>query len=185
MKDVDKLCEEDIIFIEHLYRKYSKRIYSVCGRFIHEPMDREDLVSIVLLALMSKSDKLQSLLPFEQERYITKATITACFNFLRKRKLIWGREISVENMNFRGYDTNSDLAEHIQLQEELNTVLLAIMQLPEKERECIKLKYLYNKTDEEVATITHLSINSIPKYIQRSREHMRVLYAQAKEESHE
>ncbi len=73
MKDVDKLCEEDIIFIEHLYRKYSKRIYSVCGRFIHEPMDREDFVSIVLLALMSKSDKLQSLLPFEQERCVSSS----------------------------------------------------------------------------------------------------------------
>jgi DNA-directed RNA polymerase specialized sigma24 family protein len=64
------------------------------------------------------------------------------------------------------------------LDEELDIVWEAISRLPEKEMLVMKMKFSLDLPDDVIADEVGLSVNSIPKYISRAREHIKeIIYA--------
>ena len=68
-----------------------------------------------------------------------------------------------------------DTEEIVSLRMELANVLSSIMSLPEKESQCIRLKYLFDRNNAQIAQMTGLSENSVNQYILRARKHIRSL----------
>ena len=184
MKDSGELREETALYIEYVYRKYSKMMFRIASRFAGaNRMEQEDIVSISLLALMKNTETLRNLLPEAQQSYVAQAAITSSLSYLRNKRAIRGREISLDTVPDPAIQ--DELADHVMLHEELQTVIQIIMQLPGQERKCIEMKYLYGKKDAEIASVTGLSVNSIPTYIHRARERLRVMYAHTMEDNDE
>ena len=67
----------------------------------------------------------------------------------------------------------------VALQDELAYVWKAIGQLPEKERQIMRMKYALEFPDDVIAERVGLSVNSIRKYISRARDHIKaMIYAE-------
>ena len=178
MKDAEKPYDKDAQFAEYLYHTFGKLMFVIARRFADERMDLEDIVSAALLALMNNAQTLQALSYEDQKAYIARAVITTSISHLRKRKTKHDREIPIDSVDGRTSDTKAgNMEEMILLSGELETVIRAIMQLPENERRCLELKFLKNRNDEEIAAITGLSVSSIPQYIKRARAHLKSLYS--------
>ena len=177
MKDAEKTYGKDAQFAEYLFHAFGKLMFAIARRFTDERMDLEDIVSTALLALMKNAQTLQALSYENQKAYTARAVITTSISFLRKRKTKHEKEIPIDLLDGQTPDGKTDnLEEMILLSGELETVICAIMQLPDNERRCLQLNYLKNRTDEEIAAITGLSVSSIPQYIKRARAHLRILY---------
>ena len=177
MRGTAKLHEEDARFIEYFYSKFGKLMFTVARRFTKERMDLEDIVSTTLIALMYNTQTMQALSFEDQKAYTVRAVMTASISFLRKRRTKHSKEVSIDALDSETTDVKiGSMEETILLSSELEAVLSSIMQLPENERRCLQLKFLNKRTDEEIAAITGLSVNSIAQYIKRARAHLKILY---------
>lgn len=183
MKDALKLYEEEARFIGDLYDEFGKLMFAVAGRFTKDGADLEDIVSAALMALMRNAQTLQALSCEARKAYTVRAVTTSAIGYLRKRKLKQDREISIDALDAHTSDAKAcGTEETILLSSELEAVISSIMQLPENERRCLQLKFLRNRTDEEIAAGTGLSVSSIAQYIKRARAHLRTLYTGGKGE---
>ena len=73
----------------------------------------------------------------------------------------------------------NSIEEQVDLRIRLINVMNSIMSLPEKESQCIRLKYIFGYTNVEIAEMTGLSENSVNQYIKRARDRIRsMLYSE-------
>ena len=72
-----------------------------------------------------------------------------------------------------------DIEEKVLLEDELARVWNAIKQLPIKEQQIMRMKYVMEMPDDEIAKEVGLSTSSIRKYIGRARDHIKaIVYAE-------
>ena len=174
MKKKVKLNEEQALFIECIYKEYYPLMFSVAKRYGLKKSDQEDVVSNVMVSLMNNAATLKSIPPDERQYYIIRTVISTSINHLKKQStIIKVSDDHIPPANER--DPVPDTEEIVSLRMELANVLSSIMSLPEKESQCIRLKYLFDRNNAQIAQMTGLSENSVNQYILRARKHIRSL----------
>lgn len=174
MKKKVKLNEEQALFIECVYKEYYQLMFSVAKRYGFKNPDQEDVVSNVMVSLMNNAATLKSIPPDERQYYIIRTVISTSINHLKKQStIIKVPDDHIPPANER--DPVTDTEEIVSLRMELANVLSSIMSLPEKESQCIRLKYLFDRNNAQIAQMTGLSENSVNQYILRARKHIRSL----------
>ena len=158
----------DSAFVAELYERHAGLMFKMAYGFGLRKEAAEDVVSTAMLRLMRHADTLSSLSPPRLKAYIVTAVRRTAVErvsreALRRRK---EREAALDREDASGADGWLK-------REELDTVLLAIEKLPEKEKACIKLKFLLGKSDEQIALENGISASSVRKYISRGRKHIR------------
>lgn len=159
-------------FMEDLYRKYHRLMFSQAWKFFQDPHTVEDIVSISCIALLRNIDTLRHLGQSELKVYIVHAVSTAAINEYNKQQRANGLFIDTSDDVFDTATDGFNLEEKIVLEDELNRVLQAFRSLPEKEQHIMRMKYSLEMNDSEIATAVGLSTNSIRKYISRARKHL-------------
>ena len=128
-------------------------------------------MSAGMLSLMRKAELLMSFDEGRRKSYIVTTMRRTAISMLSRESL----RRSKEERSFYLYaDTACEppdraLSER-DAKDTLEITLDAIERLPEKQKACIKLKYLLNKSDRQIALETGLSETSIRKYISRARQ---------------
>lgn len=170
MKKTTSIDADDAHFIESIYREYHQLMFSVAGRFGLSAADQEDVVSAVMIWLLSNINVLQKIAPEKRQCYIAKAVISASINHRKKQKA----QLKKQSGGLTDAEqTSTSLEEQVILKTELLKVINGIMSLPDKESQCIQLKYLSGYANAEIAEKTGLSENSVNQYIKRARKHIR------------
>ena len=172
MKRRVHLTDEEASFVECLYREYYRLMFSVTRRFDISEHDKQDVISTAMLSLMNNINTLQRKPPDERKYYITRATITASINYLKRLRMDKGK-VRGDVSSITEVVSSTDFEEQLLLKIELSNVLNSIMDLPEKEGLCIRYKYLSGYNNSEIASLTGLSENSVNQYIMMARKKIR------------
>lgn len=160
-------------YMEWLYRDHRKLMYYIARQYCKDIAEIEDIVADSCVSLIERIDRLRCLEEDELRLYIYATVRNTAINYYRKRKRLDGRFLRVSDGEVYRKSSENDVLQKIELKDELNAVLQAIEELPEKERMVMFLKYSVELKDTEIAEAVGLSPNSVRKYVSRARERIK------------
>ena len=167
---VDEFPDESA-FIALLYVSYHRLMYSEIRKYIQNSWDIEDIVQSCMVKLIAKSCKLRGLNRDERVNYIIVASRNTALNFLRDSRRQNAFSYS-EDIDFAENQTitNEDMLERIELLEDIKKAWEA---LDKRSRRILKMKYIFDKSDEEIAKEINVGANSVRMLLSRARKKMR------------
>lgn len=167
------ISDEDRDYMEWLYREHHRLMYQIALKYCQDQMEIQDIVSDACVALIDKIDKLRYLERAKLRLYIFATVRNTAIDHFRKRRRLdehfFHLSEAVDNQMTDGFDVEK----RIELQEELGKVMRAICELPEKEQIVMRLKYSVGLSDVEIAEAVGLAPNSVRKYVERARDHIK------------
>ena len=137
--------------------KYSDMIRRICGLYIKNPADIEDVFQDVFLKLFLHRD------PFENEQHqkawLCRVAFNKCKDLCRS---VWHRKVqSIEDCEIPFEDRE---------QEEL---VKAVLQLPPDYRQVIYLHFYEDRTIPEIAGILGRNLNTTYTILRRAKERLK------------
>lgn len=170
---------DDRDYMESMYRKYYRLMFSTAWKIFRDKATVDDVVSDSCLALIKKISVLRELEPNKLRVYIVSTVRNTALNHFDKQQRL---DSHVTHYEFETIETIADgftLEKNILLEDELTLVWNAIKQLSIKEQQILRLKFVMELSDSEVAKIVGLSPASIRKYISRARDRIKaIVYAE-------
>lgn len=160
------------IFAE-LFKKHVKVVYGTCLFYLQDKDDAQDATMQLFEKLMIEV-KNRDILNFKG--WLSFVVRNHCISIIRKNKS--------NQKNIKSYYEFEYVAPNIETEEKINAVddeqMIELMteslfQLKDKQRICIDLFYLKNKSYQEIATETNFSINEIKSYIQNGKRNLKLL----------
>ncbi len=150
MEELSGLENDDF---DHLYDRYSDRIYRLSLGSLRNEADAEDVVQDVFLAYLFNKKAFVD--EQHQEAWLIRVTINKCRDCLRKKKV---REaLPLDDLyNFGVCDQDHD-------------VLASVISLPDKIRLPMLLYYFEGYTVKETAHLLHLSVSAVKMRLSRGR----------------
>ena len=166
------IAPRDRKYMQRLYERYAGLMFSAALSFGVSEAAAEDIVSAGMLSLMRKVDTLRKLREEKLKAYIVTTVRRTAIAILSRDSLRRAKEIEAAEGD--GTERGAfGLAEQLIEEDELDAVLGIIERLPAKERACVKLKYLLDMSDKQIALETGLSPGSVRKYLSRAKEKIR------------
>lgn len=161
--------DDDRVFVEQLYRKYIKRMYSVAWRYGAAKDNVEDIVSDSILNLMNNINLLRTKDEKKQHAYIFSVVKHKTLDVNRKARInqekIWqGAYDELENL--AGKETVEEQVLKIDM---LRSVSCVIFSLPPIVQDVLRMKYQQGMTSYEIAQLTGLSENEIWNYLRKAK----------------
>ena len=105
--------------------------------------------------------------------YIVTTVRNTAIDFCRKQQRTNARFLHVdEEVTARMADSKS-IEKKILLRDQINQVKDALRDLPERERDVLRLKYQKGLKDSEIAEKVGLAEVSVRKYVERARKHLK------------
>ena len=157
--------EEDVIFVEKLYNKYSKFMYKVAFGILKNQYDAEDSVQQTFLKLIDKYDKLD----FSDERRTRNLIGIICrnvsFNIYNKDKKV---VLTDDDTGMEPYSPNFDLSVIIISKDNVNKVMEFIYGMDDIYREVVLLKS-QDLSIAEISDILNIKPNTVQKRLERAR----------------
>ena len=158
--------EEDVLFVEELYNKYSKFMYKVAFSILKNQYDAEDSVQQTFLKLIDKYDKLD----FSDEKRTRNLIGIICrnvsFNIYNKDKKV---VLTDDDTGINSYSSNFDLSVIIISKDNVNKVMEFIYGMDNIYKEVVLLK----SQDLSIAEISDI-LNIKPKTVQKRLERARI-----------
>lgn len=167
---------EERDYMELLYTQYHRMMLSTAWKYNKDKAAVEDIVSDSCVALMKKVPLLRNLDENSRRSYIVSAVRNTALNYFKRNKMIHKYVSEADTEALSEIADRHDWEREIALQLELDAVWAAILQLPEKEREIMRMKYALEMTDAEIAKEIGLSVRSITKYVSRARAKLKAMF---------
>ena len=165
--------ESDRDWFHNFYIEHRKLMLVTAEYYLPSRQDADDVVSESLVALFQKMDTRRSIDETALRYYIIRTVRNTAFNHMRKAKLANLHFLHVSDRVKENMADESSVEVLVLCRDDLDMVRDVIRELPEKEREVIILKFEDGLENEEIAQIMNLSTNSVYRYINRAREHIR------------
>jgi len=165
--------ERDREFMSNLYMKYRALMYKVVWVSMGYSEDADDIISDSLVAMIKNIETLKKLSDNEKRSYIVKTVRSKGINSWKKAKEYRQYFQSTGKEEMESLSDNSKGIGTISFFEELDAVNRAIDALPENEKRVIRMKFLEDKSDKEIAEQIGIAESSIRKYLQRAKKHIK------------
>lgn len=165
--------EDERVFLEETFDKYSRLMFSVAYKYGLQRQDAEDVVMDSVFSIHKNMTKIQALSVDKIQIYIVSIVRNASLDFLRREKRRGMVFQNVEDDEMEQMASQESVEETVSLQDEIKRVIKAIHELPESERQVMYLKYSRNMENDDIASSLGLSPESIRKYLSRGRNHVR------------
>lgn len=150
-----------------LYSRYIELVYGVCLKYIKEPEDAKDCVLNIFEELVTKVKKYDI---DHFKGWLYQLTKNHCLMRLRsdKKNPIHG-DADVMHLSENNHpDSVFEQEEH------LNDMEQCIEQLPDEQKNSIRLFYLERKCYKDIAEITYADINKVRSFIQNGRRNLKI-----------
>ena len=158
----------DTEFMARLYERYAGLMFETAYGFNVRKHEAEDIVSESLVALLRNIETLRGLKPKPLSAYIVTCVRRAAINYLSREALRCRKESEAARLSrLPEVDEMPDIGDQ--------RILRAVNGLPPRERACITLKFISDKSNEEIAEETGLSPSGIRKYLSRARKRLKNL----------
>lgn len=142
-----------------IYDRQVDTVYRVCYSFMKNKPDTEDMVQETFLRLLSKGKR------FENQRHETAWLIVTASNLCKDALKNWWRR----NENI---DDFPDLAGD---EKQEDTVLEAILQLPEEHKDAVYLYYYEGYSTTEIARYSGCPESTVRSRLMRAKKKLTVL----------
>ena len=161
---------DDRKFFSDLYLAYKRLMFSTAKKYVSKPEDIEDIVQTALEKLIKN---ISALRPMEQctlAAYIIYTVKSVAFDFHRKAQRTTAHDISLEyDKLWRIEKTYIAYADQERLMDDRERLKALWPQLPEDDRILLEGKYIWEKSDRELAEILHCKPDSIRMKLTRAR----------------
>lgn len=166
------------LVVGELFKRHSLICYAVCMKYLKNEDAAHD-------ATMNIFEKLFTDLQKHQINHFKSWLHTVCKNhcliLLRKPNVLVSIDESEEEnshlfmqlSNVLNHDDNKHEKE-----EKLQVLEQSIFELKDKQRECIELFFLKQKSYQEISTLTGYSENEVKSYIQNGKRNLKILLEQ-------
>lgn len=158
---------------ETLFKSYSPKLLSFCGRYFNNDQDCEEIVQEVFIKLWNNRENIREADTFESFLYtIAKNHI---YNVLRK---------NIHRKAFDDYNLSHLLKESFNIEEEQNFAELFIIvksitkSLPEQRRKVFVMSRFKGFTNKEIAKELNISINTVETHIKLALKKFREVLKQ-------
>ncbi len=141
--------EREIVL--ELFDRHADIVYRVALSFLRSPQEAEDAVQTVFLKLLEGD---MSIYPGKERAFLTKVTVNHCKSLLRTAK----------NRQAVPLDEAVLIA-----QPEDRDVFRAVMELPEKYRIVLVLRYFEGYSSREIAELLHLGTSAVSMRLYRAK----------------
>lgn len=165
--------DTDRAYMTALYRQHHALMLKTAWGYVRSKEDVEDVVSESCAKLIEKLDDLRGMERGPMRSYIVTVVRHTAIDFQRKQKRANATFVQSEDATEQVPDHTS-VEEKILLRDELNRVRLALHELPEKERDVLRMRYQQGMPDNEIAQAIGVSESSVRKYVMRGRQHLKM-----------
>ena len=146
--------------LEQIFRDYYQLIYRVAFSQVKNHADAEDITQEVFLKIIRHDMRYQSM---EHERaWIVRVTINLCRDLLKSK---WHKtSVSMEEVSEAQRGSCENFTE---IQDDM---MWAVLQLPEKYRNCLYLFYYEDYSIKEIAQSLEMPENTVKTNLKRGRQ---------------
>lgn len=179
VKPYAQMTDEEVIISvqageEHAYQyiiqRYQGKIFAYIMRLINHRDEAHDITQTVFLKAY------KNLHSFDTERkfssWVYRIAHNESVNWLKKKTRI--KMESLENKVEQGlqFSESTDIHESVMKKEEAKKVRNAIDSLPEKYKEVMEMRYLQQKSYQEISDILQKPVNTIGTLINRAKKRL-------------
>lgn len=165
--------DSDRNYMEWLFNEHYNLMMATARNFTQQIHDANEIVSESLIALYGKIDKLRQLERNDLRLYIVSTVKNTSLNYLRQNRRMNVWFLHVPDVVMNQMPDGKSTEQKILLSDELSHVLKAIYALPDRERLAMRLKFEMDMSDKEISEAMEISPDSVRRYINRAREHLR------------
>ena len=166
---------DDRDFMESLYYSYNRLMYSEIRKILQDKWDTEDVLQDTLIRLIAKVPLLRTLGRNQLVNYIISTARNTARNYIRDNKRVtqFAFDESIDSLD---ESKPSDRAlERLELVEMMQAVGEAWTQLDEKYKQALEMKYILEKSNEEIADAFGIGINSVRMLLTRARNQLKAI----------
>jgi RNA polymerase sigma-70 factor (family 1) len=153
---------------DEVFLKYHKSLCFFAFKYLKSNEDAEEVVQSVFLKIYEKHLKLDT---YDEIRaFLYKSVYNACLNFIRSRE----RQLNRETFYFS--QVTQEAEPHINdiLRAELIGILnQELTHIPKIQADIIRMSYFEELSNEEIAKVLNLSIQTIKNYKNMGLKHIR------------
>jgi RNA polymerase sigma factor, sigma-70 family len=156
---------------KHRFLPLHQRLYRIAFAMTENANDAEDIVQDAYCKLWDRRDELDSVI--NAEAFCVTLVKNMCLDLLRSAKRNRREEDVTENLTLHSEEsTDNGVIE----QENMNMINSLIDELPENQRQVIRLRGIDECSMEEIELITGLSAVNIRVLLSRARKTIRTKY---------
>ena len=157
--------EIDYTTFEHIFHNYKSEMIRVAYDVVKNQWDAEDATQNALIGL-AVSIKLVPSSANEMRAYCLAAARNAALRY-QKKKSIWDHIVNIDSVKFPCEDS---VFEKIVAEEEYQSVLTLLLQLPLAIREAMMLRYVTDIPPREIARILNRKPDTVRKQLLRGKK---------------
>jgi RNA polymerase sigma-70 factor (ECF subfamily) len=165
---VQRLKDNDQPAFELVFNKFSKKLYYFTLGYVHAPVEAEEIIQNVFVALWENRDMLSEAFPIQN--YLYKVTVNHIYNYFKHRLV---RRRYVENMIVEGIDKDGEAMQNIFSNDLEDVVYKIVEELPLRQKVIFKLSRLEGLCHAEIADRLGISIRSVENQIYRALKYIR------------
>ncbi len=157
--------EKDKSKFEQLYHHYKRMMYGIALHMIGDPCDAEDAVHDSFIKVLRHLSKIEEVSGHKTAAFLVIILRNTALDMLAKKNKV--ALCSIEDIP--EYKMCQDSVENHMNQTALVEILHS---LPEKYRDILEMKALYELTDKEIADVLHISHVAARKRLERARKEL-------------
>ena len=147
--------------------RYTGAVYNLCYRMLGSPQDAEDATQEIFLRVYTRLESYDSERRFST--WILSVASNYCIDRLRRRKFAW---VTLDDVAFVLPSTELGPERSALKQEQADQVQAALQHLPEQYRLVTILRYWYDMSYDEIATLTGLTESALKTRLHRARKQL-------------
>ena len=153
-----------------LLPRYTLLLLGVCMKYLKNEEEAKDCVQQVFLKAITELGK------YRVEYFKAWIYMVAKNHCLMKIREKHGkRAVEIREFHAQSNDENLEGDQHIQKDELLNEMTLALDQLNTEQKQCIILFYLEKRSYQEIAEITGFTLMQVKSHIQNGKRNLKLM----------
>jgi len=156
----------NIHYLNILYNRFHKKVYSKCLSMIKNQKDAEDLTQDIWLKVSTH------IFSFKKESsfatWLHRITFNHCLDFIRFQRYDLGED-SLKYHYLEADDTNEFIEAKKSRESQLELIVKSLEEVDEKRRELLVMKYFENLGIEEIGKKLNLKNSAVKMRLQRAR----------------
>lgn len=155
-------------FIEDLYRDFNRIMFKMAGRYVSSLPDQEDIVHNAIVKLIGRVDVLRKFSRCVLSKYIVYTVRSVAIDFLRMRGRLEAHTVSLDGeMIVEG--TSEPLDVYLMSRAKVARLKEIWPKLSEEEQLLLEGKYIWDRSDKELAEDFRCKPDSIRMKLTRAR----------------
>ncbi|MDI9861020.1 MULTISPECIES: RNA polymerase sigma factor [Bacteroidota] len=159
------------IYFEHLYDRYSDKVYRKCLSFVKDEARAEDFAHDIFLKLVMNISSYKETAKFSTWLY--SITYNYCIDQTRLAKR-YSETLMDENFDVEDYDEGAELAEM-----EATKLRKALSQMQPEEKSILMMKYQDDLSIKEISSTLDISESAVKMRLLRAKEKIRKVYLES------